>query len=664
MPPAAKKGSQGKSAKNNTDRPSLSRHSTPVSALTDASPPTPLTATPSTTAAPSTAMPKETPYLRTSTAALISQELSIEAQIEKSSASSSKPGDPPSARELHKLHDTIRDTVNRFMSKRGEVCDRSMRQLVQRRKERMQEEREQEAARAAAESARVKREQEVGKKGKGTPHKKRSHDEMELDDEKERKIKADALPSVGAHGLARQDGVGVHQGADAPPSPPVQPGTVVPDLMHTADSPADSDATQHDPPQTAPLYERIYGKDPTAAEDPIIYDIRDINDALDEEEKREILQVKQWPESDLRHLTAGDPPDNDFSNAKPANQVNFSTFQSYIEPYIRPFTEEDVAFLKERGDRHTPYVIPQRGAKDYKEVWQAEDGITGLEPAKRHVNNPNEARGSMEDMEDDIADQDTISMGPIMSRLNSLIRPAPNGSKKDDTEDANGDISMVNGDDDVPTALTNGNADEQKPVTCLPSDAPRPPNLPSLDYDSLENRALAELKYLGMIGPNETTNFDAREDDEVSARLRTLQHELRRVSRLNNIRKARVLELTEERMAMQEYANIADDLDNQVNAAYLKRNRSLAKPNQKKGGGHSSRPGQKGVASAPAGRGVSDGVRALMQKRRDWIEMVGPVVGHGRPPIHGDEETIFDEASLKKFERIEKDAELGEVEGE
>lgn len=107
------------------------------------------------------------------------------------------------------LHDTIRDTVNRFMSKRGEVCDRSMRQLVQRRKERLQEEREQEAARDA-ERARVKREEERSAKDKKTTSKKRHADEMDVDaDEKERK---EALPNVGAHGLARQDGVGVHQG--------------------------------------------------------------------------------------------------------------------------------------------------------------------------------------------------------------------------------------------------------------------------------------------------------------------------------------------------------------------------------------------------------------------------------------------------------------------
>lgn len=453
-------------------------------------------------------------------------------------------------------------------------------------------------------------------------------------------------------------------GAPAPPSPPVEPGTIIPDVIETAGSPADSDDSQHDPPPTAPLYERIFGKDPTVGEDPIVYDIRPLTDTLTDEEKMAILSVVHWPRSDLHDKTAGDPPDMDFSNAKPANQVNFSTFQTYIEPYIRPFTEEDVSFLKERGDRAVPYLIPPRGAKGYKEIWAAEDGTTGIEPPQKHVNNPNEARGSMEDLDDDLADQDTVSMGPVSNRLITMVRPAPNGSKKDikdETEDANGDVSMVNG-DDAPDLLSNGNPEDFKPTTYLPVDAPRPTNLPQLDYETFEQRALQELRHIGIIGPNEVPNYDAHNDDEVASRLRTLQHELRRVSKSNNIRKARLLELTEERMAMQEYSNIADDLDNQVNAAYLKRNRSLAKPNQKKGS--QTKPGQKGVASGVTGRGVSDGVRALMVKRKDWIEYVGPVVQHGRPPIPGDDETIFDDAAMKRLEKAERDAELGEADGE
>lgn len=437
----------------------------------------------------------------------------------------------------------------------------------------------------------------------------------------------------------------------------------MPDLMDAAESGSESGDPRVDAPATAPLYERIFGKDPTLGDDPIVYDIRELRDDMTEDEKRELLQVKEWPRSDLRELTAGDPPDRDFSNAKPANQVNFSTFQTYVDPYIRPYTEEDVAFLKERGDRVTPYVVPQRGSKGYKEVWAAEDGMTGLEPPQRHLNNPNEARGSMEDMDDDIADQDTVSMGPVMSRLLSMMRTQANPAKKDNTEDANGDTSMVNGDDDTEAPAIAG-AEDFKPATALPSDAPRPPNLPQLDYETFEQRALQELRYIGILAPNETPNYDAHDDDEVAARLRNLQHALQALSRKNNIRRARVLDLTEEQMAMQEYSNIADDLDNQVNAAYLKRNRSLAKPNQKKGGSQ-ARPGQKGVASGVAGgRGVSDGVRALMQKRRDWNEMVGPVVSHGRPRIPGEEETIFHPDVMKNYEKAEREAEMGENEAE
>lgn len=435
--------------------------------------------------------------------------------------------------------------------------------------------------------------------------------------------------------------------------------------MDTAESPSDSDSSHPEPPSTIPLYERAFGKDPTAFDDPTIYDIREANDDMTYEEKKAIYNVAQWPPSDLSDRIAGDPPDMDFSNAKPANQVNFSTFQAYLEPYIRPFTEEDVAFLKERGDRVTPYVIPQRGNRTYKEVWAAEDGLTGTEAPRREELDPNVPRGGMEEMNDEVAETDEVSMGPVMNRLLSVLRPQPTGhnSRSINDDDANGDASMVNGDDNPApdTTAGAGATEDHRPATALPLDAPRPTNLSAPDYDTFETRALQELKYIGFLTPSDTPTYSSHLDDEVAARLRTLQAELRLVSARNNARKSRVLELTEERMAMQEYSNIADDLDNQVNAAYLKRNRSLAKPVSKKG----SRPGQKGVAAAGGvGRGVSEGVRALMQKRSDWIGMVGPVVGGGRPPIPGDGETVFDEGSMGRWERVEKEAEAGEVEAE
>lgn len=72
---------------------------------------------------------------------------------------------------------------------------------------------------------------------------------------------------------------------------------------------------------------------------------------MTEEEKKEIYCVSQYPHDDLSNLIAGTPPDKDFSNAKPSNQVNANTFAAHVEPFLRPLTEEDMAFLKERVSR-------------------------------------------------------------------------------------------------------------------------------------------------------------------------------------------------------------------------------------------------------------------------------------------------------------------------
>ena len=81
---------------------------------------------------------------------------------------------------------------------------------------------------------------------------------------------------------------------------------------------------------------------------------------MSEEEIKEIYAVAVYPHDDLHDLIPGTPPDKDFSNAKPTNQVAANTFATYIEPYFRPFTEEDLAFLRERvcddpsGKRRAP----------------------------------------------------------------------------------------------------------------------------------------------------------------------------------------------------------------------------------------------------------------------------------------------------------------------
>ena len=100
-------------------------------------------------------------------------------------------------------------------------------------------------------------------------------------------------------------------------------------------------------PVAPPTTQNAYFPDPLAP-DPVIYHIREVNPGMADEEKKEIYSVAAFPTKDLSDEIAGTPPDKDFSNAKPTNQVAANTFLTYVEPYVRPLTEEDMAFLRER----------------------------------------------------------------------------------------------------------------------------------------------------------------------------------------------------------------------------------------------------------------------------------------------------------------------------
>ena len=119
-----------------------------------------------------------------------------------------------------------------------------------------------------------------------------------------------------------------------------------------------SSEDSHQPPPAASISQyQTFGADPLAFDDPTIYHIREVMDGMTDEEKKEIYGVSSFPHDDLSDLIAGVPPDKDFSNAKPSNQVNANTFAAYLEPHLRPLTEEDMAFLKERVSRGPGFTL-------------------------------------------------------------------------------------------------------------------------------------------------------------------------------------------------------------------------------------------------------------------------------------------------------------------
>ena len=452
----------------------------------------------------------------------------------------------------------------------------------------------------------------------------------------------------------------------------------VPDLTdHT--SPAKTDVSMDDTednrvihrPPPVPL--EGFFPDPLAP-DPVIYHIRDITPDMTDEEKKEIYGVTAFPTKDLSEQIAGTPPDKDFSNAKPTNQVAATTFLAYVEPYLRQLQEEDIAWLKERGDRVTPFLAVPRDNINYQERWAREDGnsFSDSRPDSLPVN---QGRGSVDQIGDDNAHTDQIGPGPLAARLLALLK-FEHRSLPSETNNSN-DFSFMNGDvnDTMDLdGLTNGHDSSEKPLPPAASVADltgsKSTQQQRLEYAQADERLKMELRHLNLLGHDENPDYDAHYDDDISERLRLLQAELRRVMIVNGARKARLYDLAKERMAHQEYSTIHEDLDSQVQQAYLKRTRTLGKT--KKGGPGVGKPkaGAAGLVNGFAGAGVGalkrdigENARMLMDRRRRWEDCIGPVFKDMKHGIPGREESLWDGRIMEQYERLEVEA-LEEEQGE
>lgn len=272
--------------------------------------------------------------------------------------------------------------------------------------------------------------------------------------------------------------------------------------------------------------------------------------------------VASYPHDDLKTWLPGDIPDKDFTKAKPPNQVQFSTFSSYIEPYFRPFTEDDLNFLSQRliaspsgyafltdvagvppsGSNSSssasqvaaaaaakraqlsPYVIPKLG-RLYSEVWKEQDGenpgYTLNPPAKP---NPNDVKpkGSSNDITDLALEKDFLSCGPLATRLlsaimseesvpdddipvdNKISNNQKNSTKQNtpSTPNKSGEDSLIKKENidsfGLETEEENEN-DDTKGRSFTLSNTNWTIGTVSTDFDSLEERLKREFKYVGIL---------------------------------------------------------------------------------------------------------------------------------------------------------------------
>ncbi|KAI8933766.1 hypothetical protein NX059_009478 [Plenodomus lindquistii] len=558
-----------------------------------------------------------------------------ESTVEEILESAGSPSHIPSGSKLVNLRDQIETKILKHVEARCTQSEGALRELQSIRKNRAPRERE---------------------KDKEPDDRERKHKLKKLSKKHDEDSKHP--PTIGAHGVARQDG-GDHKDNSSAMSSPISQAPPSASGVAAADapSPSGSDISHQPAPAPAVPQYQTFGPDPCKFDDPTIYHIREVTPNMTDEEKKEIYCVAEFPKGDLRDKIAGLPPDKDFSNAKPATQVNATVFANYVEPYIRPLTEEDVAFLKERGDRIAPFVLPRRGQRHYKDIWAEEDGGMIVDSHDQRPA-PNVPRGAAEDLTDDMLDTDQVSAGPLLSRLVAALRPEGRGNQSaaNDANGTNGDAMDIDEGAGAPADANNLNslpAATQLPDFNQPGFRIVPPS-GRADYAGLEDRVMMELKHYGLISEADadTQSYDSHFDDEVAQRLRFLQEELRKQSIKNGARKQRLLELTEERIAQQEYNTIADDLDNQLNAAYLKRNRNIGK-----GKKQNKRPGGAGggshaVANAGITRpGVGEPIRTLMERRQQWMDTIGPVVNFGKTGLPTS--TIFDQEKMKELENRE-----------
>jgi transcriptional adapter 3 len=274
---------------------------------------------------------------------------------------------------------------------------------------------------------------------------------------------------------------------------------------------------------------------------------------------------------------------------------------------------------------------------------------------------PNHPRGNVEQINDDNLNTDQVSTGPLASRLLSLLK-FEHRSPPSDTNGVNENAFNTDGNDTMDLdGLTNGHDSSEKPLAPASAVADLAGSKSShsqrLDYVQSDERIKGELRYLGLLGQDDNPDYDAHHDDDISERLRLLQGELRRVMITNGARKARLLDLAKERLAYQEYSTIHEDLDSQVQQAYLKRTRTMGKT--KKGPGSKPRPGGAGPGTAMSlsrARDIGDSARMLMDRRKRWESCIGPVFKDMKHGIPDKDTTIWDPKVMEMYEKAEMEA--------
>ncbi|ORY30351.1 histone acetyltransferases subunit 3-domain-containing protein [Naematelia encephala] len=324
----------------------------------------------------------------------------------------------------------------------------------------------------------------------------------------------------------------------------------------------------------------------------------------------------------------------DFSNVKAPNQVNFTTFWSGIEPYLREVREDDLAMLGFKADAPESYDIPPRG-RHYTEVWDEEDG--NLPGTTQRFNVPNlrqnlagNSHGALplphfvpaNEMRDENLVDEHRGLGSFTERIVAAIL-----GRRTIKDEAKAELGASD---------SEGNRGPAK-----------------VDVVDIEDRVKRELRSVMLLGEHEEFDPANRDDDEVTAALRQCQRMLHQQTAVNESRKAHLAEIAKKRIAYAEYQAALDGIEKSIEAGWAKR---VKKYGMKKG--QQPHAGQANGSGRPP---VPDGLKRLLQVRNGWLDGVGRLMKEKpRGELVGlPTKNIFDgmgEESEEKDEKTVEDA--------
>ncbi|KAJ3203837.1 Transcriptional regulator [Entophlyctis luteolus] len=366
----------------------------------------------------------------------------------------------------------------------------------------------------------------------------------------------------------------------------------------------------------------------------------------------------------------------DYSNAKaPPNQIPFTQFFTFVDSqYFRPLTDEDFAFLDASPDDITPFIIPRLG-RHYTEQWDAEERSLpppstpqqeyGLYSLGTPMLSMGSATGAIatprgyEQIDDTVYGGD-LFIGPLAERLLATLGEEGVEYLGADelgicrSGEGGGGVGVGNGEDlVVPTVGGAGivsSAAGGDAIVVAPCRT-------TTDVMMLDERLKNELRFLGIIGEDETDGKET-ENDEICKELRMLQSELREQVAENTKRKQIIKELASYHRGWEQYNGVLDAISKQIESDYLKRfvdfclqnllfppahSEQRQNPNKKK------KP-SKLVPSVSAGMtgnkihgGIHDSTMDNIRKRRMLMESIGVLFPYERVTIPS--ESVYPQTS-------------------